>query len=176
MSDIPADPDRARPDAITLAPVDEDLLARLTDVAIRDAAAPEVTPPLTDGDSWTSERVAWFEAYHRSSRAGLSSGHGEETWAIMRSGRPVGSVRLKRTQTPGVLETGLWVARSARGTGAAAGAMRALIDEARRAGAVSLRVDTTAANAPAMRLLSRLGFVLTEASPDGGVHGELHIG
>lgn len=47
--------------------------------------------------------------------AGLEGPHGEVTWAVLVGDRVVGSVRLKHTAREGVLETGLWLTRDARG-------------------------------------------------------------
>lgn len=158
---------------VTLAPVDEEILARLVAVATTDADASEVTPPLTPGDEWTPQRVAWFEEYHRSRRAGLTGSKGEATWAILESGSPVGSVRLKGTEADGVLETGIWLARSARGRGIGVQAMRLIREEARACRAKGIRADTTRTNDAAQALMRAVGFALSPDAPDGRVHGIL---
>lgn len=158
---------------VTLAPVDEQLLARLVVVATSDADVSEVTPPLTPGDAWTPERLAWFEDYHRSRRGGLTSAEGEVTWAVLEAGAPVGSVRLKRTETDGMLETGIWLARSARGRGIGGQAMRLVREQARAAGASGIRADTTVTNSAAQALMRASGFRLSPEAPDGRVHGIL---
>lgn len=57
-----------------LVPVDDAVLEQLVDAAVSDAAADDVTPPLTPGPAWSAERVAWLRAFHRS---------GERTWAVV---------------------------------------------------------------------------------------------
>ena len=163
----------AAPGDVTLAPVDEQLLARLAVVATTDADASEVTPPLTPGDAWTPERLAWFEDYHRSGRVGLTGSEGEATWAVLEAGAPVGSVRLKRTEEDGVLETGIWIARSARGRGVGGRAMRLVREEARASGARCIRADTSPTNGAAQALMRAIGFALSPEGADGRVHGIL---
>lgn len=149
-----------------LVPVDDDVLDALVQAATTDAAAGEVTPPLTPDPAWTPERVAWLRAFHRDRRAGLAGPLGEATWAVLAAGDVVGSVRLRRTQEPGVLETGAWLTRAARGQGRGRAALTALLEQARTDGARAVRADTTAGNAAALGVLQRLGAVLT-CSLDG---------
>lgn len=47
----------------------------------------------------------------------LSGPAAKLTWAILVEDQIVGSVQLKRTREPGVLETGIWLTRRARGRG-----------------------------------------------------------
>lgn len=118
------------PAPVVLINVDETVLDELVRVATTDASADEVTPPLTEGDSWTEVRVSWFREYHRDCRAGLDGPKKESTWAVVASDGVIGSVRLKRTETVGVLETGIWLARRVRGQGigtAAAAAVMQLV-------------------------------------------------
>lgn len=81
---------------MTLVAVDETVLEKLVHAATTDAAADEVTPPLTPGSDWTPARVAWLRSFHRDRRAGLASSAAEATWAVVVDERVVGSVRLKR--------------------------------------------------------------------------------
>src|SRR5699024_1731603 len=105
-----------------------------------DAAAHEVTPPLTSGPAWTAERIDWFLDHHRRARCGVDGPAGEATWAVMLEGRPVGAVRLRRLDAD-TLETGIWLGRSARGCGAGTGPMQAVLARARqeRAGPAQAR-------------------------------------
>ncbi|WP_409484038.1 GNAT family N-acetyltransferase [Arsenicicoccus dermatophilus] len=148
---------------VTLAAVDDELLARLVTVATTDATAGEVTAPITPGDDWTPERVAWFEDYHRRCRAGLTGPAGEAIWAILTDVDPVGCVRLRVTDEPGVLETGIWLARSARGRGISTAATRLVLAEARRQGARRVVADTAQTNVAAQGLLRSAGFALAAA-------------
>lgn len=157
---------------VTLEAVDEEMLVRLTAVAVADAAANDVTPPVTPGDDWTPERVAWFQEYHRACRSGGAGSRRETAWAVVADGEPVGCVRLQCTDTPGVLEVGIWLARRVRGRGVGGAAIRAAIAEAARQGATGLVAETTATNSAALALLRRVGFVVNAVSADGAVHAE----
>src|SRR3954447_8170607 len=105
------------PRRVELVAVDDDVLWRLVAVAVQDAAAAEVTPPVGAGAGWTSQRVDWLRAYHRDRRPGLDGPLGEATWAVVVDGEVAGAVRLHRTAETGTAETGIWLARSARGRG-----------------------------------------------------------
>lgn len=161
--------------AVGLAPVDEQILQRLTAVATSDADAEEVTPPLTPGGTWTPRRVAWFEEYHRSRRTGLDGTAGEATWAILRDGDPVGAGRLQLTESEGELEIGIWLARTTRGTGVAKEALWHLLNEARSRGAHLVRANTTASNAASQGLLRSVDFEFADPGPDGHVRAALRI-
>jgi len=156
---------------VSLVVVDEDILRHLVAVAVADADADEVTPPLTPGREWTAERRNWLLDYHRTRRAGLDGPHREATWAIVCDGAPVGSVRLQATGADGELEAGIWVARSARGRRIAHEAMRELLVLANRLGATRVRADTAVDNVAAQRLMRSIGFEIL--TPVGGrVHAE----
>lgn len=146
------------------------MLEQLVQVATVDASADEVTPALTAGNCWTARRVAWLRDFHRARRTGLAGPAGEATWAVVVDERVVGSVRLKRTETPGVLETGAWLTRAARGRGVGRAAAAAVLREAAAAGADAVRADTTTGNAAALGVLYRLGFRLVAAENGRGVH------
>jgi RimJ/RimL family protein N-acetyltransferase len=160
---------------VELVRVDDAVLDRLIAVAVTDAAAPEVTPPLTPGESWTPERVDWLRSFHRDRRAGLDGGRQEATWAVVVDGEVTGSVRLRRTAVPGVLETGIWLAGSARGRGTGARALAALVQEARSRGCRELRAETRATNRPAMAVLTSVGFLLDPPDEAGVVTARLGI-
>ena len=80
---------------VALADVDESVLEKLLAVALVQASADEVTPPLGSTPSWNPERIAWFRAYHRAAAAGLDGPAREKTWAVVAGGTVMGSVRLK---------------------------------------------------------------------------------
>lgn len=160
---------------VVLAEVDEQVLDELVTLATTDASADEVTPPLTAGNTWTDTRVSWLRNYHRTCRAGLAGGGRESTWAVLADEGVVGSVRLKRTERPGVLETGIWLARGARGRGTAAAALDAVLARAATMGATAVRATTTATNRPALALLERAGFRLRPGDPAGSVHALLDL-
>lgn len=152
--------------AVALVDIDEDVLAEMVDTATADAAPNEVTAPLDDGSSWTQARIEWLRALHRDRRQGLAGPLGEATWAIVLDARVVGAIRLRRTAESDVFETGIWLARRARGSGVATVALRAVLERARAAGASAVRADTTAGNSAALAVLRRLGFELRRAGDD----------
>jgi RimJ/RimL family protein N-acetyltransferase len=145
-------------DAVRLRAIDDDVLARMVTAARTDAAPDEVTPPLTPGGAWTPERIQWMERLHRERRAGLDGPAGEATWAIERDGEIVGAVRLKKLSEHGALETGIWLTRSARGSGVGRRALVAVLEKAAEHGAHTVRADTSRQNDAAQGLLRSLGF------------------
>lgn len=160
---------------VRLVPVDEQTLERLTAIATSETDAGEVTPPLTPDDRWTSHRVTWFKEYHRSRRTGLDGVAGEATWAVLCDGDPIGAVRLQLTETEGELETGIWLARTDRGTGVAKVALHGVLDEARSWGAHTVRANIMASNAASQGLFRSAGFILSDPATDGHVSAVLQI-
>jgi RimJ/RimL family protein N-acetyltransferase len=146
--------------------VTEEVLAALVEAAIADADPNEVTPPDLSGPEWTPARIDWLQAYHRDRRGGVDGAAREATWAVTVDRAVVGSVRLKATDQAGCIETGIWLCRRARGNGIGRRALEALIDEARREGAIELRADTTSGNVGAVLMLERLGFDLRAGEAD----------
>lgn len=163
--------------AVELADVDEVVLAGLWDLAVRDAAPDEVTPPLgTPG--WNPERHEWFLAYHRSA-AGLDGPSGEKSWAVMANGELAGSVRLKRIPAATgacwtEAETGIWLARSHRNRGVGTAALALVLGAAQGAGVSRVVASTTMGNVAAQRLLAAAGGTL-EPAPDGAVSAGLTL-
>jgi RimJ/RimL family protein N-acetyltransferase len=151
-------------DSVRLRPVDDDVLARMVTAALTDAAPDEVTPPLTPGDDWTPERIEWMRRLHVERRPGLDGPAGEATWAVEVDGEIVGAVRLKRLPEPGVVETGVWLTRGARGSGVGRRALVAVLEKAAASGAHTVRADTSQQNVAAQGLLRSLGF---ETRPAG---------
>jgi RimJ/RimL family protein N-acetyltransferase len=162
--------------SVALVAVDDTVLAQLVHVATTDGRADEVTPPLTAGGAWTSARVAWLRDFHRARRAGLAGPAHEATWAVVVDETVVGSVRLKRIEESGVLETGIWLTRGARGRGVGGAAMAAALRQAETLGANEVRAETTVANVGALAMLRRLGFVLTPAENGHDVRAQLLLG
>jgi RimJ/RimL family protein N-acetyltransferase len=147
---------------VELLDVDETVLSRMVGAAVSDAAPDEVTPPLA-GPHWGPERIEWLRRFHRDRRMGLDGPLGEATWAVAVDGAIVGAVRLKRMAEPDVLETGIWLARPARGKGVARTAIADVLEHARAHGARAVRADTSRENASALYVLQRLGFTTTVA-------------
>ena len=154
------------PAPVALIAVDEVVLEQLVQAAVSDASADEVTPPLSAGADWTPARVVWLERFHRDRRVGFGGAAAEATWAVVVGNAVVGSVRLKCTNEPGVLETGVWLTRSSRGRGVAVAAMAAVLRTAAALGAQGVRADTTTGNTSALGVLRRLGFDLEVADGD----------
>lgn len=99
---------------MALVEVDEPTLERLVDAATGDAAADEVTAPVTAGDEWSAPRIAWLRDFHRDRRGGLGGPAAEATWAVVAGDEIVGSVRLKQTAVAGILEVGIWLTTRGR--------------------------------------------------------------
>ena len=150
--------------SVVLVAVDDTVLAQLVRAATTDTEADEVTPPLTAGRAWTSERVAWLCDFHRVRRAGLGGPAGEATWAVVADELVVGSVRLKHTDEHGVLEMGI-------GRTALAAALRQAVS----LGASEVQADTTVSNAGALAVLRRLGFTLMPAGDGENVRALLRL-
>ena len=117
--------------AVALLDVSEALLEQLLELALRDADADEVTPPLGTTPGWNTDRISWFREFHRASAAGLDGPAGQKSWTISCDGQMAGSVRLRRTDTepPGPVVGGAGAggrvgarADSAGGAGSAGGA------------------------------------------------------
>lgn len=159
-------PDAAEPIDVALVDVTEAVLERLLAVALADADADEVTPPLGGSSGWNADRVRWFLAYHRAAAAGLEGPAREKTWAVTAGGAPAGAVRLKVVSSPGtagsslVLETGIWLRRSPRGRGIGREAVRLVTAQAGATGAAVLTAETATGNAAARSLLAALGSTL----------------
>ncbi|MDQ3765372.1 MAG: GNAT family N-acetyltransferase [Actinomycetota bacterium] len=159
--------------AVSLVDVDELILEWLVNAAISDASANDVTAPVTLGDEWSPTRVAWLKDFHRNRRDGLSGPAREITWAILVGDQVVGSVRLKQTAVPGILETGIWLIRRVRGQGVGQRAMADVLQTAAALGALGVRAETTAGNEAALGMLRRLGFGLTLSSDGAEVEAVL---
>lgn len=152
--------------AVLLVDVSEVVLEQLLGVAIQDADADEVTPPLGSASGWNSERISWFREYHHAA-AGLDGPGQQKSWAISSNGELAGAVRLRRTGA-GSLETGIWLARSFRDRGIAREALRLVIVRAAASGASVLEADTTAGNTAALVLLRSAGAKLEEDEASNG--------
>ncbi|MGY3316998.1 GNAT family N-acetyltransferase [Arthrobacter sp. TE12232] len=81
--------------AVELLDVSEAVLEQLLELALRDADADEVTPPLGESAAWNTDRISWFREFHHAA-AGLDGPAQQKSWAISCDGQLAGSVRLKR--------------------------------------------------------------------------------
>ena len=159
--------------AVSLVDVDELTLDWLVNAAVSNASANEVTAPITTGDDWSPSRIAWLKDFHRNRRDGLRGPAREITWAILVDDQVVGSVRLKRTAVPGILETGIWLIRQVRGQGVGQRAMAEVLRTAAALGAMGVQANTTVGNGAALSVLRRLGFDLVLSSDGAGVEAVL---
>ena len=159
---------------VGLADVDDFVLDRLAEAAVRHATADEVTPRVTPGPDWTPERVQWLRDFHVTRRAGMAGPHREATWAVLVEGQVVGSVRL-RAKAGGDMETGVWLIRPARRRGIATAAVREVALIAAHSGARHLRATTTEANGAARAVLAALGFDQSPGAEPGVVEGVLAL-
>jgi len=132
-------------------------------------------PPVTGSPGWTAARLEAFRAFHRARRAGLDGPHGEVTLAVVADDAVVGSARLARKPHLGEasLETGMWLADTARGRGLGTKTLKALLEEAGRYGATSVVADTTSSNRAALGVLRSCGAVLEAGEVDGRIRAEL---
>ena len=124
---------------IGLRPLDEHGLERLLALAVSDADPGDVMPP-----GWTPDRVEEFREFYRALLA--------DAYEIRDGDRTVGMIRLTAAG-----ETGLWVARSARGAGVGAQAVSRVVEQALLRGLRVVTAETTAGNAAALAVLRRLG-------------------
>jgi RimJ/RimL family protein N-acetyltransferase len=164
----------SKPDVL-LVDIDEDVLDRLIAAAVNEASANEVTPPITSDDLWSETRIDWLRELHRDRRTGLSGPSGEATWAVMVGDSVVGSIRLKHTDESGVLETGVWLTRRARGHGIGTASVDLVLGRATTFGAHTVRATTTAGNSAALAVLRRLGFVLSEGVDETAVEARCQL-
>ncbi|MFD9219248.1 GNAT family N-acetyltransferase [Streptomyces sp. NPDC060064] len=160
---------------VELRHVDEEMLQGLLAVAVNEAAPSEVMPPVAGPPGWTPARQDAFRAWHRDRRPGLSGPLRESTFAILTDGHIVGSARLACRDSQEVLETGMWLARSARGRGIGTAALRALLNEAAGADARLVVAETTATNLGAIAALRRNDARLATDQHNGHVHAHLPL-
>ncbi|MFF5173973.1 GNAT family N-acetyltransferase [Micromonospora sp. NPDC000089] len=157
--------------SVRLEPVDESNLEALLSVAAAEAEPGDVMPPVEAPAGWSHARREAFRQFHRASFAGLAAPTRTRMYAVLAGGEVVGMIRMRRCDEPGVVETGMWLGRSARGQGLGAAALRELLDAAAAAGMHTVVAETTTANFGAVRTLKKCGAKLIE---DGEkVHAEI---
>jgi RimJ/RimL family protein N-acetyltransferase/uncharacterized damage-inducible protein DinB len=127
---------------IELRRVDDGAVERLLGLAVADADPADVMPP-----GWALDRPDEFREFYR--------GFADDAYEIVRDDRTVGMVRLTAKG-----ETGMWIARCARGRGVGLAALRRVIEEAPRRGITEIVADTTTGNAAALAILRRAGATL----------------
>ncbi|MEV8441969.1 GNAT family N-acetyltransferase [Actinosynnema sp. NPDC051121] len=127
---------------IELRRVDDGAVERLLGLAVADADPADVMPP-----GWALDRPDEFREFYR--------GFADDAYEIVRDDRTVGMVRLTAKG-----ETGMWIARCARGRGIGLAALRRVLEEAPRRGITEIVADTTTGNAAALTVLRKAGATL----------------
>ncbi|PSL57538.1 acetyltransferase (GNAT) family protein [Saccharothrix carnea] len=127
---------------IGLRRLDDAGVERLLGLAVADTDPADVMPP-----GWTLDRPDDFREFYR--------GFQDDAYEIVDGDRTVGMIRLTAKG-----ETGIWVARCARGHGVGLAALRRVVDEAPRRGVSAVFADTTTDNTAALALLRKAGAVL----------------
>ena len=158
---------------VRLTPVDERLLPPLLSVAVAETTPDEVMPPVAAPPGWSDARRVAFCNFYRSHHRGLRGPTRTLIFAILCDGDVVGMIRMARCDDTDTLETGMWLAKSARGHGVGVAALRLLLGEAALAGARRLIAHTTAGNVAAIDVLRRCGAVLTVDGPE--IHAEFPL-
>lgn len=139
--------------AVALHPIDDDRLDRLAEVARTEAEPEEVMPVEGTTSGWTPRLVQAFHDFHRK----RADDQALRTYAVMADGEVVGSIRLDAIGAEGVLETGVWLARSARGKGIGGRALGLVLAEARQHGADAVIASTRSVNRRALGILRHHG-------------------
>ncbi|SCF35813.1 GNAT family N-acetyltransferase [Micromonospora mirobrigensis] len=157
--------------SVRLEPVDEQNLEPLLSVAVAEAEPADVMPPVEAPAGWSQARRDAFRDFHRASFGGLDGPTRTLMFAVVAGGEVVGMVRMARCDTPGVVETGMWLGRSARGQGLGAAALRELLNRAAAAGMRTVVAETTPDNAGAVSVLRKCGAKLRDEG--GKLHAEM---
>jgi len=145
--------------------VDAALTERLLAVAVAGADPGEVMPRVDGPPGWTDAARDAFRAFYEERWPGLDGPLRTVAYVVVDGETIIGMIRLTRKDDER-METGIWLARPARGKGHGGAALRAVADEARRAGARTLVADTTPGNRAALAVLRRGGAALV---PDGDI-------
>ncbi|MFC8047730.1 GNAT family N-acetyltransferase [Nocardia sp. NPDC057353] len=154
---------------IALQPLTEGNLPALLAAAVAGADPLEVMAPVPGPAGWTAERRAAFLAFHRG--RGLAAEPVELTYVVLLRGAVVGAARLQPAGA-GELETGIWLARDARGRGVGRALVTLLRAAAEQAGAARMIATTTPENAAARGLMAGAAVRLA----DGAVLGTWELG
>lgn len=127
---------------ILLRRLDDEGVERLLGLAVADADPEDVMPP-----GWTVDRPDEFREFYR--------GMEDDAYEIVEDDRTVGMARLTAKG-----ETGMWIARFARGSGVGLAALRRVVEEAPRRNVHTIVADTTTDNVAAVTILKRAGAAL----------------
>src|SRR5687768_1293004 len=128
---------------IQLFRLEQQSLRELLAMAIDETDPDETMPPMFGAPGWTPMRQAAFLAFFEPMLAGFQGPKQTVIYGIRIDGLVSGFIRMKLTDRPGVVETGMWLGRTWRGLGAGTAALSALIQEAARHGMHTVIADTT---------------------------------
>ncbi|PRY35829.1 GNAT family N-acetyltransferase [Umezawaea tangerina] len=142
------------PHSVHLTPLDADGIERLLAVAVAEATEWDVMPPVDGPPGWSPTRQDAFRRFYRQ--------HHEVMYEVVADDRTVGMIRLTPSGHDGVVETGMWLGRSARGQGIGSGALRAVLRRAVESKWKTVVADTTPENAPAIAALVGCGAVVSQ--------------
>lgn len=159
---------------ISLRLIDDTTLGDLLAIAIAEATPEEVMPPVPGPPGWNDARQAAFLAFHKERRSGLTGPHAEVYFAIVDGSRIVGSARLKRSD-PCTFETGMWLARCARGRGIGSKTLLALRQRAAAEGATRVVARTSRGNTAAIGALRNSGAEIGEPDEHGRICAEIQL-
>ncbi|MDL5155850.1 GNAT family N-acetyltransferase [Actinomycetospora termitidis] len=143
-----------------LDPDDGSDVAAVVAAAVGGALPADVMPPdgASDPEEWTLPRE---RAYARFLRGRPPA---ETSYLVVEGCAVVGLARLRRDGD--AAETGVWLARRARGRGIGVTVLGLLVERAATAGADRLVADTTADNVAALGSLRRHGATVQESGSD----------
>ncbi|MFD1151425.1 GNAT family N-acetyltransferase [Saccharothrix hoggarensis] len=127
---------------IHLRRLDDEGLERLLGLAVADTDPADVMPP-----GWTVDRPDDFRDFYR--------GFQHDAYEIVADDHTIGMARLTDQG-----DTGMWIARCARGSGVGLAALRRLVEEAHRRGVHTITADTTTDNTAAITILTQAGATL----------------
>lgn len=149
-----------RTERLVLHPVDADEAARI----VQGCPGPD--------DAWAPDFPFEGDVVGATMFLRATAAHGEQQpfghYVVVRGtdGRAIGGIGFKGAPRAGTAEIGYGLAPSARGSGHAAEAVRALADLARRHGVTRLVADTERSNLASRRTLAHAGFRETGTSGD----------
>lgn len=135
---------------VELLQLDQEIIERVVQVAVQDAAPTEVMP--SQSDSWTWGTQNAYGEFLSQRLAGFDGPHQELTWVILYRGDVTGVLRLER-KPDGSHEFGAWLGRSWRSRGIGRAVLGMLRDMAPDLGVRRLTAETTADNRAALALL-----------------------
>lgn len=158
---------------IQLFRLDRQSLRELLTMAVEETDPDETMPPMVGAPGWTPMRQAAFLGFFEPMLAGFQGPKQTVIYGVKVDGLVAGFIRMKLTDRPGVVETGMWIGRTWRGLGAGTAALTELVKEAARQGMHAVIADTTPENKAALGALRKLGATIHEGDK---IYAEISIG